>query len=794
MSRGWTILVAFVGLIGTGSAGAMGQESISPREGLEDAVGRVEAFIREVMQAQDLPAVSIAVVEGPRVVWARGFGLAKPKEGVAATASTVYRVGSVSKLFTDLAVMQLVEEGKLDLDAPVSRYLPGFAPGNPFGTPITVRQMMSHRSGLVRESPVGHYFDPTSPSIADSVRSLNDTELVFAPEARSKYSNAAIATVGLVVETLRGEPFAAAVTRTVLEPLGLDSTAYKPLPPMEKNLATGQMWTYDGRTFDAPTFPLGHAPAGNLYSTVLDLGKFLTALLDEGRGPGGPVVKPETLKAMWTPQFAAEGEGPSRGFGLGFILAELDGHRKVGHNGAVYGFATEVSALPDDGLGVAVVISKDCANATATRIADAALRMMLATKDGEPLPTIETTEPLPPGLARRLQARYVAKEGKSTVELVARGDRLYLLRSTGGPRLELRAGAGGDTLVADDALGFGTAVVPGDASITVDGIAFERTADAKPSPPEAGWSGLIGEYGWDHNTLYILEREGRLFALIEWFFYDPLEEVAPDVFKFPDGGLYVAEPLKFMRDASGRATQVEAASVVFVRRKIDGDDGSTFKIRPTRPVAELRPEALAASPPAETGRLAPDLVDLTTLDPAIELDIRYATANNFVGTPFYSSARAFLQRPAAEALAKAHRGLKEAGYGLLIHDAYRPWHVTKMFWDVTPVASRGFVADPSKGSRHNRGCAVDLTLYDLASGRPIEMVGGYDEFSTRSSPDYPGGTSLQRWHRELLRRAMEELDFTVNVVEWWHFDFKDWSKYPILNRTFEQLGATAAPR
>ena len=794
MNRRWTDLFAFAGLIVAWSASAIGQESIPPREGLEQTVGRVEAFIGEVMKAQGLPAVSIAVVEGPRVVWARGFGLAKPEEGAAATASTVYRVGSVSKLFTDMAVMQLVEQGKLDLDSPVSRYLPDFAPRNPFGKPITVRQMMSHRSGLVRESPVGHYFDPTSPSIADSVRSLNGTELVFAPEARSKYSNAAIATVGLVVETLRGEPFAASVTRTVLKPLGLDSTAFERLPSMGKNLATGQMWTYDGRTFDAPTFPLGHAPAGNLYSTVLDLGKFLSALLDEGRGPGGPIVKPETLKAMWMPQFVKEGEAPTRGFGLGFILSELDGHRKVGHNGAVYGFATEFSALPDDGLGVAVVISKDCANATAARIADAALRMMLAAKKGEPPPTIETTEPLPTGLARRLQARYVAKEGKSAVELTARDDRLFFLRSNGGPRLELRARAGGDNLVADDALGFGTKIVPGDGSITVDGVAYERATGAKPSPPQAGWSGLIGEYGWDHDTLYILEREGRLFALIEWFFYDPLEEVAPDVFKFPDGGLYIKEPLRFTRDASGRATQVEAASVVFVRRKIDGDDGSTFKIRPTRPVAELRPVALAASPPAETGRLAPDLVDLTTLDPAIKLDIRYATANNFVGTPFYSSARAYMQRPAAEALAKAHRGLREKGYGLLIHDAYRPWHVTKMFWDATPVASRGFVADPSKGSRHNRGCAVDLTLYDLASGRPIEMVGGYDEFSPRSSPDYPGGTSLQRWHRELLRRAMEEQGFTVNVVEWWHFDFKDWSKYPILNRTFEQLGATAAPR
>ena len=139
---------------------------------------------------------------------------------------------------------------------------------------------------------------------------------------------------------------------------------------------------------------------------------------------------------------------------------------------------------------------------------------------------------------------------------------------------------------------------------------------------------------------------------------------------------------------------------------------------------------------------------------------------------------------------RAHRALERHGYGLLIHDAYRPWHVTKLFWEATPESGRIFVADPAKGSKHNRGAAVDLTLYDRATGRPLEMVGGYDEFSPRSYPDYPGGTSLQRWQRDLLRRAMEAEGFTVNEVEWWHFDHRDWAKYPILNRRFEELAAT----
>ena len=148
-----------------------------------------------------------------------------------------------------------------------------------------------------------------------------------------------------------------------------------------------------------------------------------------------------------------------------------------------------------------------------------------------------------------------------------------------------------------------------------------------------------------------------------------------------------------------------------------------------------------------------------------------------------------MQRPAAEALAKANEDLKPYGHGLLIHDAYRPWYVTKMFWDATPEASRGFVADPSKGSRHNRGCAVDLTLYDLETGEPVPMVAGYDEFSDRAGPWYPGGTSRQRWHRDLLRRVMEAQGFTVYELEWWHFDFEDWRSYAIGNVPFEEIEA-----
>ncbi len=187
----------------------------------------------------------------------------------------------------------------------------------------------------------------------------------------------------------------------------------------------------------------------------------------------------------------------------------------------------------------------------------------------------------------------------------------------------------------------------------------------------------------------------------------------------------------------------------------------------------------------------PDLVEIVRLDPTIRLDVRYATSKNLLGRPVYAEARAFLQRPAAEALVRVNRALKPEGYGLLIFDGYRPWSVTKLFWDATPADKKIFVADPKKGSRHNRGCAVDLSLYDLATGREADMGGAYDEMSARSYPTWDKGSKEVLARRALLAAAMEKEGFFEYPAEWWHFDYKDWLEYPILDVPFTSL---AAPR
>jgi D-alanyl-D-alanine dipeptidase len=193
-------------------------------------------------------------------------------------------------------------------------------------------------------------------------------------------------------------------------------------------------------------------------------------------------------------------------------------------------------------------------------------------------------------------------------------------------------------------------------------------------------------------------------------------------------------------------------------------------------------------PPKETGTFREtDLIELIKLDPTLRLDIRYAKANNFLGRPVYQEARAFLQRPAAEALVRANKKLRQKGYGLLIFDGYRPWSVTKIFWDATPDDKKQFVADPREGSRHNRGCAVDLSLFDLKTGKEVRMPGAYDEMTERSHVNYQGGTGKSRRLRDLLRSAMETEGFVVYEHEWWHYDYKDWKEYPILNISFSEI-------
>ena len=201
--------------------------------------------------------------------------------------------------------------------------------------------------------------------------------------------------------------------------------------------------------------------------------------------------------------------------------------------------------------------------------------------------------------------------------------------------------------------------------------------------------------------------------------------------------------------------------------------------------------AHAASPeilPVEKGPFRPsELVEIKHQAAGPRLDVRYATANNFLGRAVYPEARVFLQKPAAEALYRAHARLKPLGLGLLVFDGYRPWSVTKLFWDSVSGEKRLFVADPAEGSRHNRGCTVDLSLYHLETGLEAELPSEFDEMNEKAYPDYAGGTQEARRLRDFLGQAMEAEGFSVHPREWWHFDFRDWREYALLDVSFSDI-------
>ena len=216
-------------------------------------------------------------------------------------------------------------------------------------------------------------------------------------------------------------------------------------------------------------------------------------------------------------------------------------------------------------------------------------------------------------------------------------------------------------------------------------------------------------------------------------------------------------------------------------------------IAPLASCVPARPDKDVPFVPARQGASLPQgdpkrLVELVRLDPTIKLDMRYATTNNFTGRVLYSEARAFLTVTAAQALVRASASARAEGFGLTIYDAYRPWRVTKQLWDATPAGpKKNYVANPKRGSKHNRGCAVDLTLHDLKTGALVEMPTEFDDFSEKAHRDYADASPTATANRGRLQRYLEAQGFVGLSNEWWHFDFTGWENYPVMDVPFDRI-------
>ena len=640
----------------------------------------MQAVLQSEQKSFAMPSAGVAVFGCAGMVWVGAAGFSDKDKQVSAGADSVFRAGSVTKPLTELVMMRLADRGALDLDAPVRRYLPDFAPKNPFKTPITLRMLATHRAGLVREPPLGSYFATSTPDLASVVRSLNDTRLLARPGTVTKYSNAGVTVIGRVLEVVTGKSYTELMREELFAPAGMLSSSVR-LSDSVRPVSYAEMTSYDAPRVPAPAFDMGLQPAAGLNTTLKDMASLGSALLAGGRTARGvQILSTHALEQMERPVHAGGGNG-GQGYAVGFLLSNLQGHRMASHEGAVYGFVSKFNLLPDDGIG-AVAYSTVDSTSSAARIADHALRVALAVRDEKPLPVNPTSNPLRAEQARPLVGEYRHDEASVMVRWL---DPNAFIET---PRLAGRLQRTETGYVMDDYIvHMSLDIDPSGRWVEADGIRYTRVDARKPAPPAAEIVGLIGDYGWDHEVIRVFERDGSLFVRIEWIEYDRLARATANTWKFPSvSPFYPGEQLTFTRDAGGRGISVALNGIVFPRRNIIIDPPAGKLSEQDRTL--LHQKALAASPPAEpeTHR-APDLVSISSVDPSIKLDVRYATGQNLLGFPVYSKSAAYLQRPAAEALARADKSLRAQGFGIVVFDGYRPWFVTKMFWDATPGSS-----------------------------------------------------------------------------------------------------------
>lgn len=510
----------------------------------------LELVVEEEMREWNITGIAIALVDDQNIIFCKGFG--------EAGRDSIFRAGSISKLFNALAVMQLVEEGKMDLDAPIAV---DQLPINPFpGEPaITLRHLLSHRSGLQRESPVGSYMDDSEPGIEATVRSIRQSVLVTRPGAEMRYSNIGPTLAGHIVEQTTGISFEEYQQKRLLQPLGMTESSWTLASTPAERIIDSYMRVADGEggwtRRKAPVFDLGTIPAGNLFTTAGDLARFASALMGDGTIP----VSKDSLRLMWTPQFTDS----ETGFGLGFVRGSFHGRPTIGHSGAVYGHSTSFVVLPDEKIAVIVLANEDIANGRVHRIHETALTLMLNAGQNARIPPRKS-----PVALDDLTAFAGEYESQSYwARLWIEGDRLQGDISGQPTRF---TPTGSSTFTADSRILDAAAA---EFSLDADGRAngFKLAGQSYVRVPEQTtplpdeWHPVLGSYGLEFIPVIISERHGHLYAMTENMVDYRLSPVNRHVCALPPG-MYVGEEVVFLPDSDGRIAAINFANMVFHRR------------------------------------------------------------------------------------------------------------------------------------------------------------------------------------------------------------------------------------
>lgn len=334
---------------------------LAQREEVASQVRLLEAWIETQLEYRGLPGLSLGIVHDQELVWARGFGLADREKGTPSAPDTVYRIASISKLFTSTAIMQLRDAGRLSLEDPLEKHLPWFRIGRPEEAPepITIRHLLTHTAGLPREAPFPYWTDLRFPSSEEVREAVPGQENPYPPDVKWKYSNLGFTLAGEIVTAVAGEPYSDYVQQWILNPLGMESTAVGVPDTLRSRLATGygRRMPDGSRALRPFTDARGVDPAAGLASTVEDLARFASLQFRDCPAGGRQILKGTTLREMHRVHWLRpDWQG---GWGLGFAVLHTPERDLVRHGGWVAGYQSEFVFSPKEKVAVIALTNAD---------------------------------------------------------------------------------------------------------------------------------------------------------------------------------------------------------------------------------------------------------------------------------------------------------------------------------------------------------------------------------------------------------------------------------------------------
>eukprot|EP01132_Coremiostelium_polycephalum_P006224 gene6224-7753_t len=843
---------------------------------IQNITDKIDSLVQYHIRDKCIPNISVTVVhkDYDKPLLEKVYNHPDSKSPIPSIEKTLFRTASVSKLFTYVALLHLVDRGLVSLSDPVQKYINHFKPLDYYPSKettlypsITVFHLIRHTSGLIREPIEGNYFNEIQCNLPELVESMNKSHLLYESGKTYKYSNAAVAMAGYVIEVVSGMSFEDYVEKNVLLPLGMTCSSFhnrnqytEVKDENQLRSAVGHLWTLWDETdtslsvFNhAPLTHFGMNPAGGLRITLREIGYFIRMFLNLG----DPLLKTSTFMQFITPQPLDAPIKPATSLayqptenthGLGVAITGNNGYLVASHGGAINGFASDFRVLPELGFGVYTVSTLDCCNTISTQISEYIVSLLAPhfvkpthspitsnrftleeisasciQKSNQILNSIKAS-PISLELLQQIAGRYEPEkyydqqvknhyESLSFKIYQSYNEKVYI----SNPYINKIYQFSENELIVNDRL-VSNQVIPFSIDKSTGkvrmGNGFKKVEEphlnnlknlfnvpyrplpdpssiykVPPEAPSALLQTLVGFYDAKDQIALIFEEDGVMRICIEWLFIYRLLFISHDkekhtvTFLFSPNAMYQDEHLVFfLNDSETVPIRVELSGIPFKYRHV-GSVGvrqpGVYDDAKVRTVLEQSKSVPCPHPSVENH----NLVDLRTLSSTLKFDIKYATSDNFLQLPFYDKPGAYLHCDAAKSLVEANDWLvKNWGVGIMVYDAYRPWQFTwAMSESVIPEYRSVYVADPNKGSIHNRGGAVDITLYDLKTGQPIQMPGDYDELSVRSHNSFIGGTSRQRWYKKLLAVAMMNHNFDVYPQEWWHFDFKSSSQFPVLN-------------